>query len=152
MDYMMRSRDEKSHMSHSELAANADLLMIAGSETTATLLAGVTFWLLKTPAALRRLTQEVRSTFDSDTDITFRAVSTKLPYMLACLEEGLRLYPPVPSAFARKTLPGAPTPISDSLVPENVHIFCTIVYSMSLLTSRLDKSLRTPICGLSHRS
>ena len=149
MDYMMRSEDEKSHMSHAELAANADLLMIAGSETTASLLSGVTFWLLKTPAALHRLTQEVRSTFDSDSDMTFRAVSTKLPYMLACLDEGLRLYPPVPSAFVRKTLPGAPTRISGWLVPEHVRL---PLESSLQLTSELDSRLRAPVRSLSHRA
>ena len=41
-------------------------------------------------------------------------------WMLACLDEALRLYPPVPSMLQRKTLPGAPTMIAGHMVPENV--------------------------------
>lgn len=120
MDYMMRSQDEKSRMSQTELVANSDLLMIAGSETTATLLSGITFWLLKTPGALKRVVEEVRSEFESDADITFRTATDKLPYMLACLDECLRIYPPVPSAFVRHCPPGAPTPICGLQVPAGV--------------------------------
>lgn len=42
MDYMMRSRGEKHGITDTELVSNCDLLMIAGSETTASLLSGVT--------------------------------------------------------------------------------------------------------------
>ncbi|KAI4155761.1 MAG: hypothetical protein LQ340_000781 [Diploschistes diacapsis] len=122
MDYMMRSQDEKSRMSQTELVANSDLLMIAGSETTATLLSGITFWLLKTPGALKRVVEEVRSEFESDADITFRTATDKLPYMLACLDECLRIYPPVPSAFVRHCPPGAPTPICGLQVPAGTRV------------------------------
>jgi cytochrome P450 len=41
MDYMIRSRGEKRQMTDAELVSNCDLLMIARSETTPSLLSGV---------------------------------------------------------------------------------------------------------------
>ena len=120
MDYMMRSRGEKHEMTDAELVSNCDLLMIAGSETTASLLSGATYWLLKTPCALKKVTHEVRSMFERDEDIKFKEASAKLPYMLACLDEALRIFPSIPLSLSRQTLPGAPTTIAGMMIPENV--------------------------------
>ena len=120
MDFFMRSRGKEHELTDDELAANADTLMIAGSETTSTLLSGVTYFLLSTPGTLEKCTEEVRSAFERTEDITFGAASMKLPYMLACLNEALRMYPPVPVAMLRETLPDQMTPIAGFLVPGKV--------------------------------
>lgn len=101
-----------------ELSSNAGLLIVAGSETTATLLSGATFFLTSNPTALRRLTEEVRSTFKRKEDITLRSVQS-LPYMLACLNESLRQYPPVATGLPRRAPPGGAA-IAGTLVPEGV--------------------------------
>ncbi|KAH8781502.1 cytochrome P450 [Hyaloscypha sp. PMI_1271] len=122
MDYMLRSRGEKHEMTDAELVSNCDLFMIAGSETTSSLLSGVTYWLLNTPRSLKRVTEEVRSIFRRDEDIDFKEASAKLPYMLACLDEALRMFPPIPISLNRMTLPGAPTPIAGLMIPENTKV------------------------------
>lgn len=53
--------------------------IIAGSETTATLLTGAVFLLLKNPKALQKLKDEIRSAFQSEDQITFSSVE-HLPY------------------------------------------------------------------------
>lgn len=63
------------------LRANAGLLVVAGSETTATLLSGVTYLLLRNPRCLKKVTEEVRSAFESEHDITFSSVQ-HLPYSM----------------------------------------------------------------------
>jgi cytochrome P450 len=83
-----------------KLEANSTVLLIAGSETTATLLSGVTYLLLRNSDTMARLTKEVRATFKSEDEIDFISVN-KLTYMLACLNEALRHYPPVPIALPR---------------------------------------------------
>ncbi|OTA76189.1 hypothetical protein M434DRAFT_402544 [Hypoxylon sp. CO27-5] len=118
MDYIMRSRGQAHELTDAELIANSDLLMVAGSETTATLLSGATYWMLKTPHALKRATEEVRNAFESEEAITFKEVSAKLPYMMACLEEALRLFPPVPLRLARSVPQGPPVRIAGVTVPE----------------------------------
>lgn len=121
MDYIMRSRGQEHELTDSELVVNADLLMVAGSETTATLLSGVTYWLLKTPRTLKKVTEEVRNAFDTEEAITFHEVS-RLPYILACLDEALRLFPPVPLSLSRVVPQGPPTQIAGLTVPEKVNI------------------------------
>lgn len=111
MDSILRHRGEKEGLADYELEANANILIIAGSKTTATLLSGVTYWLLRTPEALRKATREVRSTMKTEADITFNRVTSQLPYMLACLDEALRLYPPIPLGLPCIAL--TPTYISD---------------------------------------
>lgn len=93
------------NLSDDEILGNAAALLIAGSETTATLLAGLTYLLCKHPEALRNLQQEVRFKFTSDSEITLTSV-LDLKYLLACLDEALRLYPPVPIGPLR-TVPKA---------------------------------------------
>lgn len=67
---------------------------VAGSETTASFLCGVTWYLGRGPAAYKKLTDEIRSAFSSYEDINGRATE-HLVYLKAVIEEGLRLYPPV---------------------------------------------------------
>ncbi len=47
-------------LTRAELASNAAVLVIAGSETTATLLSGATYALLKNPKVMQKLKDEVR--------------------------------------------------------------------------------------------
>lgn len=123
MDYFLRSRGQSHELTDAELIANSDLLMVAGSETTATLLSGVTYWLLRTPHALKRATEEVRNAFDSEDSITFNGVRAKLPYMSACLEEALRLFPPVPLSLSRTVPKGPPVQIAGLTIPEKVKFY-----------------------------
>lgn len=120
MNSMLRHRgDKEKGLTDQEMEANANILIIAGSETTATLLSGVTYWLLRTPDALRKVTQEIRSSIKSDADITFQTTS-HVPYMLACLTEALRIYPPAPGGLERITLPPNPVNIAGYMMPPGV--------------------------------
>jgi cytochrome P450 len=105
-------------MTFDELASNASILIIAGSETTATLLSAATFFLLKNPETLAKLTEEVRSAYTSENEIDL--VNTQsLKYLQAVLEESLRVYPPVASGQGRKIARGGDH-IAGQFVPEDV--------------------------------
>lgn len=84
-----------------ELHSNGATFMLAGTETTATELSGLTYLLLKHPAHLERLTKELRGSFSSLNDMTMTKLS-RLEFLNACLEEGLRIYPPVPVGLPRR--------------------------------------------------
>lgn len=120
MESLLKYSDNKEKITDAELAGNAHILFLAGSETTATLLAGVTFWMLRTPGTMKKAVEEVRSAFDKEQEITFSSASTKLPYMLACLEEGLRMYPPVPTVLIRTTTEAAT--VSGYTVPKGTQL------------------------------
>jgi len=91
-------------LSQEEMYENSGLLVIAGSETTASALSGATYLLATNPDALARLSSEVRSSFASEDEIDLLSTA-KLVYLNAVLEESLRMYPPVPTAIPRRTPP-----------------------------------------------
>lgn len=119
---MLKYEGTKDEISDPELLSNAAILFMAGSETTATLLVGTTYYMLRNPETMKRAVKEVRSAFPSEEDITFASVSSKLPYMLACLEETLRLYPPVVTILIRQTLGPDTSTISGYPVPPSTFV------------------------------
>lgn len=104
------------------------ILILAGSETTATLLSGCIYLLLSNPEKLEMLQREVRSAYKSDDDITLNNVN-QLTYMLAVLNEALRLYPPVTSALVR-IVPAGGENIADNFVSGGVSVIGCSVTSM----------------------
>ncbi|KAJ5935122.1 Cytochrome monooxygenase lcsI [Penicillium verhagenii] len=119
MTYILRHNDDRA-MTKREMESNAALLILAGSETTASLLSGFTFYLVQTPAAYKRLVEEIRDTFKSYDEIDFSSVS-QLTYMNAALEEALRVYPPVPAVLPR-LVPKGGSIIDGNFVPEGVSV------------------------------
>jgi cytochrome P450 len=105
-------------MAKAEITKNCELLIIAGSETTATLLSGVTYFLLKDPDAYAKVKAEVRGAFSAAEEMTLASTS-RLAYLQACLEEALRLYPPVPISLPHRTDPGGAM-IDGHFIPGNV--------------------------------
>jgi cytochrome P450 len=65
---------------------NASILVVAGSDTTATTVMAALYFLLTNSNAYQRLLTEVRSAFQSKAGITVTAVK-KLGYTRACLNE-----------------------------------------------------------------
>ncbi|PMD53922.1 cytochrome P450 monooxygenase-like protein [Hyaloscypha bicolor E] len=102
ISYILRHNDEKG-MSREEIIKTTNLLIIAGSETSATLLSGAMFYLLKNPSTLKKLKL------------------AKMPYLNAVLQEALRVYPPAPGLFSRKMLPGGAV-INGYFIPANASV------------------------------
>ncbi|KAF3037303.1 hypothetical protein E8E11_006273 [Didymella keratinophila] len=100
-DYVL-GQEEGKQLSRGEMDANSTLFMIAGTETTATLLSGLTFLLLKNPSKMAALSDEIRGAFENEKDMSMEAIAA-LPYLAACLKEALRLYPPVPVGLPHLT-------------------------------------------------
>jgi cytochrome P450 len=101
-----------------EMNVNASVFMIAGTETTATLLSGLTYLLLTHSQSMDKLKEEVRSTFASSDGITMKVLAD-LPYLNACIKEALRMYPPVPIGLPHLT-PSEGSTICGHYVPPNV--------------------------------
>lgn len=103
-----------------EYNATVQTLIIAGSETTATLMSGLTYYVLRDAERAAKLKAEIRDAFSNADEIDYTSVN-KLPYLLACLDEALRIYPPVPDTFPRNTGSSAET-ICGKVVPPWVSI------------------------------
>lgn len=102
-----------------ELYADSQIMIMAGSETSATLLAVTVYYLLRSPGKLARLRDEIRGAFvtaSAGEDLAFSAVS-RLPYLRAVMEEALRIHPPLPAGINR-VVPEGGAIIDDQFVPE----------------------------------
>jgi hypothetical protein len=121
-DFMSRvlenNRDDGTGITRGEIDATSVILVVAGAETTATLLSGAVYFLLRNPDKLEKLRQEVDAKFRRAEEITIQKVS-QMPYLLAVLEETLRVYPPVPIALARLA-PKEGTSICGKWIPGGV--------------------------------
>jgi cytochrome P450 len=87
-----------------EMHSNAELFMLAGSETTATLMSGFLYYLLRSPDKLEILLKEIRGRFTNADEISFESAA-ELKYMNACVKETLRVYPPAPIGSPRVVSP-----------------------------------------------
>jgi cytochrome P450 len=63
------------------------------------------YYLLREPRAFLRLRQEVDEAVDSDECVVSYSAVKNLPYLRACLDESMRLSPPLASGLSRKTPP-----------------------------------------------
>ncbi len=75
LPHMAAGQEKDAWLSAEELYLNSQLLVIAGSETTATLLSGAVFLLSRNAHVSHELTTLLRSTFESEEQITPAAAS-----------------------------------------------------------------------------
>ncbi|KAL8819773.1 MAG: hypothetical protein Q9223_001872 [Gallowayella weberi] len=112
------NKSEKNGLSNAQLQDIGLFLMFAGSETTASALAGVIFLLGTHPDVLNRLTMEIRGSYPEEKDISIASLSVNKT-LNAVLDETLRLFPPIPHHLWRK-VPKGGSEICGRFVPENV--------------------------------
>lgn len=90
-------------LSQLQCEAEANLQIVAGSDSTTTVLRSTLFHLIGTPVAYRKLSAEIDAA-SQDGRISYPIVTyteaQKLPYLQAVIWEGLRMYPPL---FGLKT-------------------------------------------------
>ncbi|RKF80347.1 Cytochrome P450 monooxygenase aclL [Golovinomyces cichoracearum] len=119
MSYILQYNDEKG-MTDAEIQSNARILIVAGSETSSTLLSGLTYLLLRNRKYLEEITSLIRTTFPTKKDITLLELR-KIDYLNNIINESLRLYPPVPNGLPRRTNKGGSV-ICGDVVPEHTTV------------------------------
>ncbi|KAL9095749.1 MAG: hypothetical protein Q9165_002181 [Trypethelium subeluteriae] len=92
------------NLSVGEIAAEVSVFLDAGSDTTAIALTHVLYLLVKNPEKLARLRESLRAC--GQLDIPWYDAVKHNAYLRACLDESLRLLPPVAAGLQRKTPPG----------------------------------------------
>ncbi|KAF1968697.1 cytochrome P450 monooxygenase-like protein [Bimuria novae-zelandiae CBS 107.79] len=102
MSYILRHNDEKG-MTREEIMRTSGVVIIAGSETSATLLSGAVYYLLANPTWLERAREELDSAFKTESEMTFSSLG-QLKVLNAILTETFRMYPPVPVILPRATV------------------------------------------------
>ncbi|KAH7072714.1 cytochrome P450 monooxygenase [Paraphoma chrysanthemicola] len=109
-----------------EIVAEINIMMNAGSATTAIAMANVLYQLLKNPEQMKKVVEEIDNALDDDEDeaedgvVAYDKVK-HLPYLRACLDESLRLFPPTPHGLPRVTPPEG-TNILGDYIPGGVTV------------------------------
>ena len=94
-----------------EIEREALLQMAAGSDTTASGIRATLLNIISHPRVHSKLLSEIQSTvatgnFGTDTDNIVSDVQAKeLPYLQACIKEGLRWFPPIAAMLSKKVPP-----------------------------------------------
>ncbi|KAL4961628.1 cytochrome P450 [Aspergillus stella-maris] len=107
-DFLTRILEQDMSISRVQLAAHSSDFVIAGSETTATALSCITYYLLKTPYVLEKVQNEIRGAFACYADINAQAAN-QLTYLHAVCLEGMRMYAPLPFGLPRVVPNGGDT-------------------------------------------
>ncbi|KAI0127098.1 cytochrome P450 3A31 [Xylariales sp. AK1849] len=104
-----------------EIAAESTTLIVAGSDTSSTAISALLFYLADNKEAYTRAAKEVRSKFSSRDEIVMGATLASCNYVRACIDESLRMSPPVGSALWREVLPGGTT-VDSHTVPSGIDV------------------------------
>ena len=91
--------------SETGLLAEANLLIIAGSDTTAIALCGFFFYTTHNPRVYAKLVKEIRDTFALAEDIVAGTALSSCQYLRACIDEDMRMSPSGPSELSGRVLP-----------------------------------------------
>ena len=110
-------------MTQKEIHENSKSLIVAGSETSSTALSGLLSFLLSRPECMRKLVEEVRGTFEAESEIS-AANMGKLSYLKAALQETIRIYPSVPDGL-RRVVPDGGDFVCGEFIPEGVSLDMT---------------------------
>ncbi|EKJ72004.1 hypothetical protein FPSE_07858 [Fusarium pseudograminearum CS3096] len=108
-----------------EIVTEISAIINAGAETTAIALTHVLQLLISHPTQLQKLRDEIAGVIDEDNVIAPLEKVKDLPYLKACLDEGLRLIPPVSSGLPRRTPPEGAS-IMETWIPGNTSVSMTI--------------------------
>ncbi|KAB8255486.1 cytochrome P450 [Aspergillus pseudonomiae] len=96
----------------------------AGSETTALTLSGILYHILRTPRVYAKLTAEIDAAVKCNQLSTPRISyneAVKLPYLAACIKEGIRMHPITGVSFPRHA-PSSGCMIGEHYIPGNARI------------------------------
>ncbi|MCJ1251964.1 hypothetical protein MMC30_009202 [Trapelia coarctata] len=121
--YLLKARDPETGkgFSEAELLSEASALIVAGSDTSSTVLTATLFYLLHNPRTLTTLTTEIRSTFPTLEAIRSGPTLHSCAYLRACLDEAMRFSPPIGGIMPREVLAGGAV-IDGEFFPEGVDV------------------------------
>ncbi|EYE97347.1 cytochrome P450 [Aspergillus ruber CBS 135680] len=106
-DFFQATMEDKNgrpnNLEWGNVVSEVNIMMNAGSVTTAVAITNVMYQLLKNPHCLAKLREEVDSVLDPDEVIAPYDKVKHLPYLRACLDESMRIFPPTSHGLPRET-------------------------------------------------
>ncbi|KIY70092.1 cytochrome P450 [Cylindrobasidium torrendii FP15055 ss-10] len=124
--YLLDEDNLKPEVPTPEFVMDATLVIVAGADTTSSVLSTLVYSLLKSPEYARRLKQEVDSALPmrvAEWSNDWPTLLAGLPLLNAIINETLRLYPGVPSSIQRAPYEGSGGSMAGHLfVPEGTAV------------------------------
>jgi len=114
---------ETERPSHAQVAQDGQSAIIAGSDTTSSVLTAALYYLLSNPVLYEHLQAEVDAAFPSGEEPLDVTKLGQMKWLNGCINEALRLQPPVPSGSQRSVGNGKGTKVLGSLIiPEETQL------------------------------
>lgn len=113
---------KKEQLSKPVIEAQASVIILAGSETSAIALTAAIYRIVGDEGVYSKICEEVRRIFKSPGEIGIQSATSKLPYLEACIKETLRLHAPLANGFTRYVAADEGAKISGKWVPQNVSL------------------------------
>jgi cytochrome P450 len=128
--WLYKAKDPETGKGYSlaELNAECELLTIAGSDTTATVMSALLFYLARNQPVQERLAEEISESFTGYDDIKAGIKLQSCRYLNAVLQESLRMAPPVAADISREVLDGGTT-IDGKYYPKGT-LVATAIWAM----------------------
>ncbi|KAI0894047.1 cytochrome P450 [Annulohypoxylon nitens] len=124
--YVMESFELKpDDPQQSGLFAESLLFMSAGGDTVATAMAALFFYLSRNQGCYDKLSREIRSTFKTSSGIRKGPLLSGCLYLRACIDEALRMSPPIGGTPWRQLADGEddkPFIIDGHVIPQGTHV------------------------------
>ncbi|KAF7377786.1 hypothetical protein MSAN_00202000 [Mycena sanguinolenta] len=121
---------EKQKPSLKTSAADGIVAVVAASDTTTSALNSTVWFLLSNPECYRRVRQELDTVFSDGDDPLDVNKQPELHFLSACINEALRLHPPLPSNGPRQVHLGqSGKTIAGRFIPEGTSVY-TPAYSL----------------------
>jgi cytochrome P450 len=136
-------------MSLGEIQSTFALILVAGSETTATTLVGIWYKMATHPNVQDRLWRDLRERFRSESDIRVETTED-IAYLNAVIKESLRTCYAIPGGLPR-VVPEGGDIYAGHYLPGGVSNISTNVSDVTLLMRYLDSSFHTTTCSASLR-
>ncbi|KAJ7805633.1 cytochrome P450 [Mycena olivaceomarginata] len=114
---------EKQKPTFAEVVADGVLSIIAGSDTTSIAISSFVWFILRNPDIYRRVQAEVDSVYADGDSLLDALKHDELRFLTACLNETMRLHPPVPTNGTRQVPRGGGKMIAGRFIPEDTHIY-----------------------------
>ena len=136
-----------------EAVQESVLQIIAGSDTTASTIRMLLFFLATNPRAYQKLTEEIDASVQngaSSSTVIQDSQATQMPYLEACVKEGLRMWPPVVGLMS-KVVPPEGAILLDKFVPGGTCIgYCAWGLHRKRATFGADADIFRPERWLPH--
>lgn len=124
-DFFAALMEDKSGAPHNlewgEIVAEVSIMMNAGSDTTAIAMSNVMLMLIKNPRCMQKLREELDTILDEEDLVVPYDKVGHLPYLRACIDESMRMFPLVSFGLPRRTPPDG-APILGEYIPGNTSV------------------------------